>query len=77
MNPNPLRNGLGAYRKRPELNQILDLLRVEDIITVWELERSARSTRNLLDIAETISLAGAGSNPSQNRGPVPPPTPVR
>ena len=49
----------GAYRDRPELNRMLDQLRVGDIVTVWKLDRLARSTRNLLDIVETISLAGA------------------
>jgi DNA invertase Pin-like site-specific DNA recombinase len=49
----------GAYRDRPELNRMLDHLREGDIVTVWKLDRLARSTRNLLEIVETISNAGA------------------
>ncbi len=49
----------GAYRNRPELNQMLDQLREGDVVTVWKLDRLARSTRNLLEIVETISSAGA------------------
>jgi DNA invertase Pin-like site-specific DNA recombinase len=49
----------GAYRDRPELNRMLDQLREGDVIIVWKLDRLARSTRNLLEIVETISSAGA------------------
>ena len=42
-----------------ELNQMLDQLREGDVVTVWKLDRLARSTRNLLEIVETISSAGA------------------
>jgi DNA invertase Pin-like site-specific DNA recombinase len=37
----------------------LDQLRKGDVVTVWKLDRLARSTRNLLEIVETISNAGA------------------
>ncbi len=46
----------GAYRYRPELNRMLDRLRDGDVVTVWKLDRLARSTSNLL---EMISVAGA------------------
>jgi DNA invertase Pin-like site-specific DNA recombinase len=49
----------GTLRDRPELNRMLDQLREGDIVTVWKLDRLARSTRNLLDIVETIGSAGA------------------
>ena len=49
----------GAYRDRPELNRMLDQLREGDVVTVWKLDRLARSTRNLLEIVETISSTGA------------------
>jgi DNA invertase Pin-like site-specific DNA recombinase len=49
----------GTYRDRPELNRMLDQLREGDIVVVWKLDRLARSTRNLLEIAETIGSAGA------------------
>src|ERR1700730_9794728 len=38
---------------------MLDQLREGDVVTVWKLDRLARSTRNLLEIVETISNAGA------------------
>src|SRR6202041_3643671 len=47
------------YRYRPELNRMLDQLRDGDIVAVWKLDRLARSTRNLLEIVETIGNAGA------------------
>ena len=34
-------------------------LREGDIVAVWKLDRLARSTRNLLEIVETIGAAGA------------------
>ena len=49
----------GSYRDRPELNRMLDQLRHGDVITVWKLDRLARSTRNLLEIVEMIDNAGA------------------
>ncbi len=49
----------GAFRERPELNRMLDHLREGDIVTVWKLDRLARSTRNLLEIVELISNANA------------------
>ncbi len=44
---------------RPELNRMLDQLRESDTVIVWKLDRLARSTRNLLEIVEAISSAGA------------------
>src|ERR1700682_5134098 len=38
---------------------MLDQLRDGDVVTVWKLDRLARSTRSLLDVVETISNAGA------------------
>jgi len=49
----------GAYRDRPELNRMLDQLREGDVVTVWKLDRLARSTRNLLEIVEMIGNSGA------------------
>jgi DNA invertase Pin-like site-specific DNA recombinase len=49
----------GAYRDRSELNRMLDQLRQGDVVTVWKLDRLARSTRNLLEIVETIGNSGA------------------
>ena len=49
----------GAYRDRPELNRMLDQLCEGDVIIIWKLDRLARSTRNLLEIVETIASSGA------------------
>jgi DNA invertase Pin-like site-specific DNA recombinase len=50
----------GAKRNRPELEKLLDHLRAGDVVTVTRLDRLARSTRDLLEIAERIKEAGAG-----------------
>lgn len=50
----------GTKRDRPELARLLDHLRAGDVVTVTRLDRLARSTRDLLDIAERIQAAGAG-----------------
>lgn len=50
----------GTKRDRPELGQLLDHLRAGDVVTVARLDRLARSTRDLLEIAERIREAGAG-----------------
>lgn len=50
----------GAQRDRQELGRMLDHLRAGDVVTVTRLDRLARSTRDLLDIAERIQGIGAG-----------------
>jgi DNA invertase Pin-like site-specific DNA recombinase len=50
----------GANRQRPELMKMLEQLREGDAVIIWKLDRLARSTRDLLDIAVTIGKAGAG-----------------
>ena len=50
----------GAKRNRPELAKMIDQLRNDDIVVVTRLDRLARSTRDLLDIAEKLKEAGAG-----------------
>jgi len=50
----------GAHRQRPELEKMLEHLREGDTVAVWKLDRLARSTRDLLEISDTISQAGAG-----------------
>lgn len=50
----------GTRRDRPELVRMLDHLRPGDVVTVTRLDRLARSTRDLLDIAERIQVIGAG-----------------
>jgi len=44
----------GTNRARPELNRMLDQLRIDDVVVVSKLDRLARSTRDLLEITEVI-----------------------
>jgi len=50
----------GAHARRPELARMLDHLRAGDVVMVTRLDRLARSTRDLLDIAEQLQEQGAG-----------------
>lgn len=50
----------GAKRDRPELGRMLDHLRAGDVVTVTRLDRLARSTRDLLEIADKLRTLGAG-----------------
>ena len=50
----------GVKRDRPELARMLDHLRAGDVVTITRLDRLARSTGDLLAIAERIKEAGAG-----------------
>ena len=50
----------GARRDRPELARLLDQLRRDDVVVVTRLDRLARSTGNLLEIAEAIRARDAG-----------------
>ncbi len=50
----------GATRDRPELARMLDHLRPGDVVVVTRLDRLARSTRDLLDIAEELGRKDAG-----------------
>lgn len=50
----------GAKRDRPELGRLLDHLRAGDVVTVTRLDRLARSTSDLLHIAERIKDTSAG-----------------
>jgi DNA invertase Pin-like site-specific DNA recombinase len=50
----------GARRTRPQLARMLDQLRAGDVVVVSRLDRLARSTRDLLEIAEQLNERGAG-----------------
>src|SRR3546814_14991887 len=50
----------GAKPNRPELARMMDQLRDGDVVVVTRLDRLARSTKDLLDIAEKLNDAGAG-----------------
>jgi DNA invertase Pin-like site-specific DNA recombinase len=49
----------GSNIARPELRKLLDYIRKGDIVTVTKLDRLARSTKDLLGIAEEIKKKGA------------------
>ena len=50
----------GARKKRPVLERLLSELRADDVVVVTRLDRLARSTSELLRIAETIEEKSAG-----------------
>lgn len=50
----------GVRRDRPELQRMLDHLRVDDVVVITRLDRLARSTSDLLDLAERLNTIGAG-----------------
>lgn len=50
----------GAQRDRPELSRLLDNFATRDVLTVTRLDRLARSTTDLLHIAERLKEIGAG-----------------
>ena len=50
----------GATRDRPALTRMLDQLRDGDVVVVARLDRLARSTRDLLEIAEILKEGGTG-----------------
>jgi DNA invertase Pin-like site-specific DNA recombinase len=50
----------GAARKRPQLEAMLGQLRKDDVVVVTKLDRLARSTAELLRIAEAINGKNAG-----------------
>lgn len=50
----------GAKRDRPELTRLLEHLRPGDVLVVTRLDRLARSTSDLLHIAESLKQIGAG-----------------
>ncbi len=65
----------GAARNRPKLEKLLDQLRKGDVLVVTRLDRLARSTSELLRIAERITEKNAGlqslDEPWGNRGRTP------
>jgi DNA invertase Pin-like site-specific DNA recombinase len=44
----------GAQRDRPQLQAALDYMRADDTLVVWNLDRLARSLRQLLDTVEAL-----------------------
>jgi len=60
----------GAKRSRPELSRMLDQLRADDVVVVSRLDRLARSTRDLLDIAEQLKRPKPVCGRCMNHGPI-------
>jgi len=52
-------NESGKNTEREKLNEMISFIRDGDIVVVTKLDRLARSTKDLLQIAETISIKGA------------------
>ena len=50
----------GAKTDRAQLRKALDQLESGDVLMVTRLDRLARSTRDLLNILDTVTKAGAG-----------------
>ena len=50
----------GAAKKRPQLERLLGQLRKDDVLVVTKLDRLARSTSELLRIAELLNEKSAG-----------------
>ncbi len=50
----------GGHWDRPALHQMLDQLRLDDVVVVWKLDCLSRSLRDLLCIIERTEAAGAG-----------------
>ena len=50
----------GAVKKRPQLEKLLGQLRKDDIVVITRLDRLARSTAELLRIAEVLKEKNAG-----------------
>ena len=61
----------GAVTERKALAKALAALETGDILLVTRLDRLARSTRDLLNILDTISKAGPSSNPLPMPGQTP------
>src|SRR5580704_7139146 len=50
----------GARGDRAELRKVTDRLQPGDVLVVTRLDRLARSTRDLLNVLESVKQAGAG-----------------
>lgn len=50
----------GTTKQRPELDRMIDQLRVGDVVVVTKYDRLARSLQDLLGIVEQIRARGAG-----------------
>ena len=53
-------NASGGRWDRPQLHKALEQLRDGDVFVVWKLDRLSRSLKDLLNVLERITEAGAG-----------------
>jgi DNA invertase Pin-like site-specific DNA recombinase len=53
-------NASGGRWDRPQLHEALEQLRDGDVFLVWKLDRLSRSLKDLLNVLERITEAGAG-----------------
>jgi len=49
----------GKNTDRPQLQLMLDIIRPDDLIEVYSMDRLARNTRDLLELVDTITKTGA------------------
>ena len=50
----------GVQRDRPELNNCLRILRKDDVLVVWKLDRLARSLKDLVEIISDLDQRKVG-----------------
>jgi DNA invertase Pin-like site-specific DNA recombinase len=50
----------GAKADRPELGKLQEMLRPNDVVVVWKLDRLGRSLRNLVELFEIFAAKGVG-----------------
>jgi len=50
----------GALDRRPELDRVLEQLRLGDTLVVWRLDRLGRSLRHLIDTVTALDECGVG-----------------
>lgn len=50
----------GTLKERPELSQCLRILRKDDVLVVWKLDRLARSLKDLVEIVQDLHDRGVG-----------------
>jgi len=50
----------GALDRRPELDQLLNYLRPDDVLVVWKLDRLGRNLRHLIGLIEDLNERGIG-----------------
>ncbi len=50
----------GARAERPGLQQAMEILRRDDALVVWRLDRLARSLKDLMELSERLDAASVG-----------------